>query len=265
VIAVKSTEEGLVELAVEIAEEAGRLLLDRFGTKATNVSTKDTPTDPVSDADRDSQKLIVDRIGATRPDDGIISEEGDHRRTDSGVTWVVDPLDGTVNFLYGIPEWAVSIALYDADGLVAGVVCNPCAEETFAGSRGAGATLNGRRISVSEKSEMAVALVGTGFSYDAQTRARQARRLVGLLPQVRDIRRCGSAALDLAAVACGRLDGFFEAPMKPWDRAAGEILIREAGGVVEPLAPPFGDDKGVIASGPALHAALLKAVRSEKE
>lgn len=255
----------LVELAVEIAEETGRLLLERFGTGATNVSTKDTPTDPVSDADRDAQELIVSRISAARPEDGVISEEGDSRSTDSGVTWIVDPLDGTVNFLYGIPEWGVSIAVHDEKGPLAAVVCNPCGGETFAAGRGAGASLNGRPVHVSDKSDLAVALIGTGFSYDADTRREQARRLVDLLPRVRDIRRCGSAALDLAAVACGRLDGFFEAPMKLWDRAAGELLIKEAGGVIEPLTPPFGQDTGVIASGPALHAALMEDVLRERK
>lgn len=259
------TNSGLTELAVEIAEAAGRLLLERFGLEATNVSTKDTPTDPVSDADRDSQELILARIREARPDDGVVSEEDVPQTTTSGVTWVIDPLDGTVNFLYRIPEWAVSIAVYDEEGLLAGVVCNPCAGETFAAARGAGATLNGQPIQVSDKGELDLALIGTGFSYDADARREQARRLVALLPIVRDIRRCGSAALDLAAVACGRLDGFYEAPMKHWDRAAGEMLIKEAGGVVEPLSPPVGKDMGVIASGPALHPLLKQEVLRERE
>jgi myo-inositol-1(or 4)-monophosphatase len=169
-------------------------------------------------------------------------------------------LDGTVNYLFGIPVWAVSISARDGQGLLVGVTHDPNRNETFAASRGGGATMNGRPIQVSDVAELSTAMIGTGFSYDSEARGKQARLLLGLLPEVRDIRRAGSAAIDLAWLACGRLDGFYEAPMKPWDRAAGELLVTEAGGVVSSLPAPIGDDTGVIAAGPRLHPALRELV-----
>ena len=254
------TDESLLNLAVEIAEEAGALLLDRFRSKATGIETKSSPTDLVSDADRDSEALVLNRIKSARPDDGLIAEESEEQVTRSGVTWIVDPLDGTVNFLFGIPIWAVSIAIHDLGGPLIGVVHHPSQQETFAAERGRGARLNGGVVSVSSKSDLSTALVGTGFSYEAETRVAQAERIPRILPRVRDLRRAGSAAIDLAWLACGRLDGFYEAPMKLWDRAAGEVLISEAGGVVTSLPAPFGEDVGVIASGPDLHKELTDLV-----
>jgi myo-inositol-1(or 4)-monophosphatase len=174
--------------------------------------------------------------------------------------WIVDPLDGTVNFLFGIPVWAVSIAVEDRDGGLVGIVHDPSRRETFTATRGGGAYLNGTRINVSGCEELARALVGTGFSYDARIRASQAGIVSRLLPEVRDIRRAGSAALDLAWLACGRLDGFYEAPMEAWDRAAGVLIIREAGGVVTDLPPRLGSGVGVIAANPALHSELVARV-----
>lgn len=252
----------LLELAETTARAAGDLLLERFG-HVRGVETKTTPTDPVSDADRDTEELILSAIQSARPDDGILSEEGGREESQSGVTWIIDPLDGTVNYLFGLPAWSVSIALTDDEGLLAGVVFDPCMAELFSALRGSGARLNGQAIHVSDRRDLATALIGTGFSYDAESRAEQARRMPRVLPRVRDIRRAGSAALDLSWVACGRLDGFFEAPMKIWDRSAGEILVAEAGGVVTPLAPPLGDDAGVIAAGPGLHPALQELVLEE--
>ena len=250
----------LFDLAVSVAREAGDLLLEHSRRPLEGVETKATPTDVVTDADRASEALILERLTSARPDDGIIAEEGDRRASESGIDWVVDPLDGTVNFLFGIPVWAVSIAARDGDGVLVAVTHDPSRAETFAARRGAGSTLNGRSIRVSSSEDLATAMIGTGFSYDAEARRYQAERLVHLLPKVRDIRRAGSAAVDLAWLACGRLDGFYEAPMKPWDRAAGELLVTEAGGVVSSLPPPFGEDEGVIAAGPALHPALSKLV-----
>jgi myo-inositol-1(or 4)-monophosphatase len=254
----------LLLLAERAARSAGDLLLERFG-HVQGVATKSSPTDVVSDADRDSEALVLDIIQYARPEDGILSEEGGRESSRSGLRWIVDPLDGTVNYLFGLPLWAVSIGLTDRDGLLAGVVFDPSHSEMFSAVRGAGATLNGNAIRVSERDEVATALIGTGFAYDADSRGVQAARMPHLLPRVRDIRRAGSAALDLAWVACGRLDGFFEAPMKLWDRAAGELLVTEAGGIVTPLAPPFGEDMGVIAAGPALHPVLSKLVESSSQ
>jgi myo-inositol-1(or 4)-monophosphatase len=256
----RSAGRELLGLAERAARAAGKLLLERFG-HVRGVATKSSPTDLVSDADRDSETVVLDMIQSTRPDDGILSEEGGRESSKTGLRWIVDPLDGTTNYLFGLPMWAVSIAVADPDELLAGVVFDPSRAELFAALRGAGATLNGNPIGVSDRDELATALIGTGFAYDAESREVQAERMPRVLPLVRDIRRAGSAALDLSWVACGRLDGFFEAPMKPWDRAAGELLVKEAGGIVTPLSPPFGDDEGVIAAGPALHGSLRSLVQ----
>jgi myo-inositol-1(or 4)-monophosphatase len=245
-----------LDLAVEAAHSAGALLIDHFRKPAEGVEAKSTPTDLVSDADKASENLIVDLIGSTRPDDGILSEEGGGAESTSGLTWVVDPLDGTVNFLFGIPAWSVSIAIEDENGGLVGVVHHPLAAETFTAVRGQGSYLNGKPIQVSQKTDLASALVGTGFAYDARARAIQAEVVGRVLPKARDIRRAGSAALDLAALSCGRLDGFYEAPMERWDKAAGVVLITEAGGVVSELPAPYGLSPGVIAANAALHAQL---------
>lgn len=251
----------LLGLAVEVARSAGELLLRSFRQPAEGIESKSTPTDLVSAADKSSEALILELIGSRRPTDGVLSEEGGGESSSSGLTWVVDPLDGTVNFLFGIPAWAVSIAVEDDKGAVIGVVHQPTTGETFAAERGHGATLDGRTIRVSPRSDLASALVGTGFAYDSGARAVQAELATRVLPRARDIRRAGSAALDLAAVACGRLDAFYEAPMEPWDKAAGILLIREAGGTVSELPPPLeGLSPGVIAGNPGLHDQLRRLV-----
>jgi myo-inositol-1(or 4)-monophosphatase len=250
----------LLELAVEGAHAAGDLLLDRFGEPPEGVATKSTPTDLVSDADRDSEKLLIKHITDHRPDDGVLSEEGGGGSSSSGLTWVLDPLDGTINYLYGIPQWCVSVALEDSEGGLVGVIRDPNRNETFTAIRGEGSRLEGRILQVTTKSELAKALIGTGFSYDAGVRTAQAAVVSKALPLVRDIRRAGSAALDLAWVACGRLDGFYEADMNPWDRAAGELLVREAGGSVSDLKPVRGPGKGLFAANPNLHDQLRALV-----
>ena len=252
----------LLEIAAGAAREAGVLLLERFTAKATGVGSKSTPTDLVSDADRDSEKLIVGHIRTHRADDAIVGEEGAARESESGLTWVIDPLDGTVNFLFGIPIWSVSIAVEDQEGALAGVVFDPNRGEMFSAKRGGGAHLNGDPIEVSRRTDLAHALIGTGFAYDAGARVVQAEIVSRVLPRVRDVRRVGSAALDLASVACGRLDAFYEAPMEWWDRAAGVLLVREAGGIVSDLPAPLDLSTGVIAGGSHLHDALASLVAS---
>jgi myo-inositol-1(or 4)-monophosphatase len=204
----------LLDLASEAARRAGALLLDRFERPAHGVATKSTPTDLVSDADRDAETLLVRMVEAERPDDGILGEEGGGKASNSGLRWILDPLDGTVNFLFGIPVWCVSVAVEDRNGTLAGVVHDPTRAETFTALRGAGAQLNGDGIRVSDQSDLATALIGTGFAYDLRARGVQASLLSQVLPRVRDIRRAGSAALDLCSVACARLDGFYEASME---------------------------------------------------
>ena len=250
----------LLDLAVGAARAAGDLLLERFRSPARGVETKSSSTDPVSEADRAAEALILSRLTQARPDDGVMAEEGGGRPSSSGITWVVDPLDGTVNYLFRLPVWSVSIAAVDADGAVVGVVHDPNRAETFTAVRGGGAHLNGEPISVSDRRTLDQALIGTGFSYQAEARREQAERLVRLLPRVRDIRRGGSAAIDLATLACGRFDGFYEAPMEEWDKAAGVLLIREAGGIVSDLPGPQGLSPGVIAANPTLHDELRKLV-----
>lgn len=250
----------LLDLAVMAATRASDILLGFFEGPAQGVSSKSTPTDPVSDADRAAEKFLLEFFKHERPDDGILAEEGGGRPSRSGLTWVIDPLDGTVNFLFGIPVWCVSIAVEDEEGGLAGVVYDPNREELFAAERGEGATLNGEPIEVTDRSELSSALIGTGFSYDAEVRDSQAATLARVLPQVRDVRRAGSAAIDLATLACGRFDGFYEAPMEAWDKAAGVLLVREAGGIVSELPAPKGLSAGVIAGGPQLHDTLRALV-----
>jgi myo-inositol-1(or 4)-monophosphatase len=243
----------LLSLAIRSAHRAGELLLERFRGPARGVGSKSTPTDLVSDADRDSERLLIDSIAVARPRDGFLAEEGGSGDSTSGLRWVIDPLDGTVNFLYGIPLWTVSVAVEDPVGTIVGVVHDPNRSETFAAVRRRGAWLNEEPICVTRETAMARALIGTGFAYDSSTRDAQAQLVRRLLPVVRDIRRLGSAALDLCAVACGRIDGFYEAHMGPWDRAAGVLIVQEAGGVVSDLPPPRGDGTGVIAANWTLH------------
>lgn len=251
---------GLLDLAVAAAREAGELLLDRFGREPTGVRTKSTATDLVSDADTASERAIVDAVSSVRPGDGWVAEEGEGAASATGVTWIVDPLDATVNYLFGIPVWCVSIAAEDAGGLLAGVVHDPTSGETFTATRGGGASLNGEPIGVSERDDLSTALIATGFAYDRGLRSLQAEVAGKVLPQVRDLRRMGSAALDLAYVACGRVDGYYESSTERWDCAAGTLLVTEAGGRVTPLPNPAGLSPGVVAAAPGIHAALAALV-----
>jgi myo-inositol-1(or 4)-monophosphatase len=237
----------LLEVALAAARAAGALLLDRFGDQASGIVAKTSRTDLVSDSDRDAEALALGIIGAARPDDAIVAEEGGGGSGRSGITWLVDPLDGTINYLWGIPQWSVSICAEDAEGGVVGVVLDACRSETFTAVRGAGARLGETPIHVRIGAPLAEALIGTGFSYRSDERARQAVRLARVLPAVRDVRRLGSAALDLAWVAAGRIDGYFETGLNPWDRAAGELLVREAGGEVHELP-----SSGLMAGEPGL-------------
>jgi myo-inositol-1(or 4)-monophosphatase len=196
----------------------------------------------VTSMDRASERHIVDGIRAVRPDDAIVGEEGTADTGTSGVRWIIDPLDGTTNYLYALPAFAVSIAV-EVDGeVVAGVVADPSHRETFAATLGGGATCNGKPITCSAATTLAHALVGTGFSYEPERRARQGAVVAQLLPRARDVRRFGAAALDLCWVACGRLDAFYERGLQRWDLEAGGLVAREAGAAV-------GDLRGGPASG----------------
>lgn len=230
----------LLDLAEAAARAAGSLLRERFAEPAVGLSTKSSETDMVSDADRAAEAVIVDALRARRPRDAILGEEGGERDGDSGVMWVIDPLDGTINFLYGIPQWCVSIACEDPDGALAAVVFDPIRDELFAAARNAGATCNGVRIAVRDARNVGGALVSTGFSYRPDERAVAARVVERLLPRVADIRRFGAAALDLCWTAAGRYDAFYESPLERWDIAAGRLIAVEAGARVGSL-PVIGD------------------------
>jgi myo-inositol-1(or 4)-monophosphatase len=245
-------------LAEAVAREAGALLRGAFEGPELRVSSKSTPTDLVSEADHAAERLIRERIAAARPGDGVLGEEGGDHRGTSGVRWVVDPLDGTVNFLFGLPQWAVSIACEDADGALAGVVYDPLRDELFSAERDGPATRDGAPIACSDREDLATALVGTGFGYDAEVRRAQAAVAARLLPDVRDIRRFGSAAIDLAWTACGRLDAYYEHGLNAWDLAAGRLLCERAGLEVHDLAPVGPSGPGVLVSPPALSAPLLQ-------
>ena len=220
----------LLSIAEEAARAAGAVLLERFGGPRREVRSKSTPTDLVSEADIEAERALRAVLAARRPDDAVLGEEGGDRGAGtSGVRWIVDPLDGTVNFLFGIPQWAVSVACAGGDGLIAGVVLDPLRDEVFAAAREGPATRDGEAMEASSRGELATAMVATGFAYDAQVRAAQAEVAARVLPRVRDLRRMGSAALDLAWTACGRYDAYYERGLQPWDRAAGDLLCARAG------------------------------------
>jgi myo-inositol-1(or 4)-monophosphatase len=232
--AVSRTEPGeLLAIAEEAARTAGSLLRERFeaGGEA-HVSSKSSPTDPVSGADLASQRAIRELLERRRPQDGLLAEEdGAQEAGSSGLQWVVDPLDGTVNYLYGIPQWCVSIAVRDQLGTLAGVVHDPLAGETFTAVRGELPRRNGSPLErrSDHSPPLGQALLATGFAYDAALRAKHGELIAELLPLMRDIRRFGAAALDLAWTAMGRYDAFYERALKPWDSAAGKLVCETAG------------------------------------
>jgi myo-inositol-1(or 4)-monophosphatase len=259
----------LLSLAEEVAHEAGELLL-AHASKNERISVaavKSSPTDVVTAADTASESLIRQRLHAVRPDDAFLGEEGDDVAGTSGVTWVVDPLDGTVNYLYGIPAYGVSIAATVSGQTIAGVVLCPPTGEVWTAVRGGGAFLNGRRVSANPVTDLGQTLVGTGFWYDAALRARQAQLLTSILPAVRDIRRIGAAAVDLCGVACGRLDAFYEVGLKPWDLAAGLLIAEEAGVRTAGLPTHPADGRLTVAAAPgvfdALYTLLLESGAAE--
>jgi myo-inositol-1(or 4)-monophosphatase len=258
----------LLDLAVGIAREAGALLLDRLHDVRTAVESKSTPTDLVSEVDKAAEALIVGRLRDARPDDAILAEEGTADAGASGLRWVVDPLDGTINYLYRRAAFAVSIAAEDASGGLVGVVYDPQRDALYTAVRGGGAYLNGSPVRCGDATELAFALLGTGFSYAAEVRAAQAAAMTYVLPRVRDIRRAGAATLDLCGVAEGTLDAYYERGLAPWDLAAGRVVATEAGAVVRVLpAPPVDTPNGtvtgevVLAAPPALAGALEALVR----
>ena len=241
----------LLSIAHRLAEDAGHLLVEGRA-RAEILATKSTMTDMVTSMDHASEQLIVDGIRAARPDDAIVGEEGTADAGTSGVRWIIDPLDGTTNYLYGIPAFAVSIAV-EVDGeVVAGVVVDPSRGETFAAMQAGGASCNGKPVACSEAADLTTSLVGTGFSYESARRARQGAVVADLLPRVRDVRRVGAAAIDLCWVACGRIDAFYERGLQVWDLAAGGLIAHEAGARVGDLDGEPASTAFALASAPAI-------------
>ena len=251
----ESLLDSLLEVALLAAAETGRMLVnDRVAD--LGVGTKSTPTDVVTVMDTRAERLLVELITSARPDDAFLGEEGADSAGTTGVRWVLDPIDGTVNYLYDLPGWAVSVAA-EVDGVMSvGVVVVPSAGETFAAVLGRGATRNGRPIRASGQVELAQALVATGFGYDSERRNRQGQIVAQVLPRVRDIRRYGAASVDLCAVACGRVDGYYERGLAPWDLAAGGLIAAEAGATVAGLHGRAASGDLVVAAGPRVFAQL---------
>ena len=251
-------------LAEDLAQRAGALAL--AGRRSLGIGqpvahdTKSTPTDPVTEFDRAAEALIVESLRAHRPNDSIVGEEGANHVGTSGLEWHVDPIDGTANFVYDLPTWCTSVGVVDANGGIAGAVYSPVADELFSAARGHGATLNGQPISCSTATNLSTALVATGFSYSPATRVGQGARLARLLPQVRDVRRFGSAALDLCMVASGRLDAYFEEFLNSWDLAAGVLIAAEAGAATSDFGSGAAGPTATVAAAPGVHAALLSAI-----
>jgi myo-inositol-1(or 4)-monophosphatase len=253
----------LLELARATAEEAAVLVRAGRSTADQHVDTKSSPVDVVTAVDTASEELIVGRLLAARPEDGVLGEEGASREGSSGVRWVVDPIDGTVNFLYGLPAYAVSIAA-EVDGRTeAGVVLNVATGELFSAVRGRGAWLTApgaapRQLHGSAPAGLGQALVATGFGYRVEQRRLQGAVVAELLPEVRDIRRHGSSALELCTAAAGRVDAFYELDLSPWDHAAGALVASEAGLVVtgmggRPFAAPM-----AVAAAPSIAGPLVE-------
>ncbi|MGO4689904.1 inositol monophosphatase family protein [Glaciibacter sp. 2TAF33] len=252
----------LLTLARETAVTAGNLAKLRRSEGVEVAASKSAPEDIVTHADQETEALIRRLLTDARPDDGFYGEESEATPGTSGLTWVVDPIDGTVNFLYGIPSYAVSIAVVEGDPdpttwtTLAGAVYNPAADELFTASADGGSFLGDRRLRANTGVPLSLALAGTGFGYNAARRQRQAQVVTALVGQVRDIRRIGSAALDLCAVAAGRLDLYYERGLNPWDHAAGALVAREAGARVGAFGGGRESADLLIAAAPDLYDTL---------
>jgi myo-inositol-1(or 4)-monophosphatase len=258
----------LLQLALRIGTEAGALAKRRRSEGVDIAASKSAPEDIVTLADRETEALIRGMLADARPNDGFLGEESGSGGGTSGLTWVVDPIDGTVNYAYDIPAWAVSIAVVEGEpdplswNTLAGVVVNPAIDEVYTATAGGGSYLGASRLQVRQGVHLSMALVGTGFGYRAERRVRQAAVVGGLISHVRDIRRIGSASLDLCDVAAGRFDAYFERGLNPWDHAAGALVAREAGATVGGVGGSRESDAMLIAAAPALFDDLAPLLES---
>ena len=247
-------------VAESLAREAGDMALRGRKSGPLTVTTKSSPIDVVTKFDKASEAMITEGLAKARPDDAIIGEEGASKQGTSGITWHIDPIDGTTNFYFDVPMWAVSIGAVDEHGPLAGAVYVPALGEMFSGTRGEGSTLNGMPISVRENNDIADALVCTGYSYQISERAVHAKRVAEIVMKVRDIRRFGAAAIDLCFVACGRLDAYFEEHLNSWDLIAGQVIATEAGAVFSDYVGNAVTPAQVLAATPGVHADLIHLI-----
>lgn len=252
----------LLALASRLAVAAGAMVRNgRAERGVATATTKSTVTDMVTEFDRASEALIVGGIIDARPDDAIIGEEGTETAGTSGIDWLIDPIDGTTNFLYDLSGWAVSIAATSAHGTEVGAVYLPTTDELFTAVVGGGAFLNGQPVRCNDNDQVALALVATGFSYQIERRRQQAARMAAMLPRVRDVRRFGAAAADLCYVAAGRVDVYFEQWLGAWDLAAGELIAREAGCRTGSLDGGPARPDSVMAANPLLYPQVYALIR----
>jgi myo-inositol-1(or 4)-monophosphatase len=269
-----STQD-LLQLAREMAHNAGEILLhgrpDAARLASVSTSTKTSPTDIVTERDIMSEKAIVETITTKRPQDAILGEEGTNRDGTSGLTWIIDPLDGTINYLYGSPQFAVSIAVADESGPLVGVVYAPAVTVEYWAIRGEGAFREDAagvvKLPQVVDVELGHALFATGFGYRSERRVQQARVIAEVLPKIRDIRRKGSAALDLCMVASGMVNGYFERGAHPWDYSAGQLVCTEVGAIVSGLNGKAPSSDMVVAAPPAIHegiTALLESLNADQ-
>ena len=241
----------LLALAYRLATAAGVLVCEAISNGQMHIATKSTATDLVTEMDRAAETLIVEGIRAARPADSVVAEEGSEAAGSSGVRWFVDPIDGTTNYVYGLPGFGISVGAADEAGLAVGVVVDPVHGNTYTATRGSGAFRNGHAIRASSRNDLASALVSTGFSYETARRFEQAKVLLRLLPTVRDIRRLGAASVDLCNVASGRVDAYYERGLHDWDKAAGILIATEAGALVDDRSSGL-----VVAAAPGIFTEL---------
>jgi myo-inositol-1(or 4)-monophosphatase len=249
---------GLRDLASRLAVASGNLVFEGRKHGLTSITTKSSDTDVVTEFDRASERLIVEGLRAERPDDAVFGEEGTDDAGASGIRWLIDPIDGTTNYQYDLPGYAVSIAALAGDRQLAGAVYIPSSRELFTATAGGGALLNGTPIHCGTLTSLQHALVATGFSYQVERRRDQAQRVAEVIPRVRDIRRFGAAAPDLCYLACGRVDAYYEQWLGPWDWAAGELIAREAGCRTGRFDGGLIDSSGVLAANPALFDQMVE-------
>ena len=244
----KPIEEDLRVLASSIAKKTGKKIAKKLGQHHTS-TYKSSATDLVTEIDEWSERTITEYISSRRPNDEIICEEGTYIEGKNNIRWFVDPIDGTTNFVYSHPGFSISVGVEIDKETRIGAIYAPLLNELFSASPSHGTTRNGREVEVSKTKELSNSLIATGFSYKSEFRGTQAKNLIGILPKIRDIRRMGGAAFDLASVACGRVDAFFEHGLSPWDISAGHALVKNAGGVLMTINPSrSGDYKQPVVS-----------------